>query len=816
MNKKLNFWLMVALMCSLAVSVTSCKDDDKNDHQSGGQSGGETDGETDKDMADAAVFWDVVGKLSDTPMPDDWRNATYQPAIGQPDGTNSAIRIVNCADAETAAERAADLLGANITTETAEYTYENDIVGKLTYHKTGGSSLAIVDVSIQQMPGLSQIVYKTSEQMGDNASFKGTAYYRFGDVVSKVNADGKTDFWICVRPAFGPAGKGDSHWISLSKLPNANKKNPASKVIGGVKLLMPTSLSTSNEHMQNLAEMLYAMTHPTEWDENLWKDKGYKKLKYFGDFTFEKRYKFFNNDVFEYVAEGWESMGLFEEIFGLTKQELSRHLEQKGLSLVTGNSTQSGNSITLPIVRFEGTNLKTRKDFKATSSWTNTAFNIDSLTKKGYIDEPIIVGANTSDRYWVCRYATGATLAQGNEAGGFDVHKKLPNCTDFFVYNQAVDHLDMTRLKDLGPYEGGYIGRPHYMPCDIYKDEKGNRWFVSLPSGLKKKTHAGNVGVDADPYTYLYSFEGITYTSDKKRATNLPDRDEAIRAMLVMESMSKQVTALAPTINEMHERAEGMLTSYWKCVDNLYGGPKINLGIFLPSFWLGVFPKSGVRDYAVWLASVAYNDDSDPDQKLLRYIENPDRYDRQPEFFVWQHYPSVPSDTLWYPEKFDSGISIYLKDIANADWVGRYAEDPYACSIIHKMSGGDNQTKGQIRSTTDSRATNVTNYFWKKDVWNNRTYPTDMWNAPIAFMRVTRVYDRGDAEYSKKTVDGHTLTLVQHCPVYDQWDGVDPEYDPFEPWRQVFLMQYSESLDDLHIDGKKYRLPSWRDSYYGK
>ena len=112
MKKKLNYWLMVALVCGLAVSVTSCKDDDKNENQSGGQ----TEEQADKDMADAADFWGVVGQLSDTPMPDDWKNATYQPSIGVPDGTNSAVRIVSCTDEESAAARAADMLGGNITT----------------------------------------------------------------------------------------------------------------------------------------------------------------------------------------------------------------------------------------------------------------------------------------------------------------------------------------------------------------------------------------------------------------------------------------------------------------------------------------------------------------------------------------------------------------------------------------------------------------------------------------------------------------------------------------------------------------------------
>ncbi|MBO6143713.1 MAG: hypothetical protein J6O54_00450 [Prevotella sp.] len=803
MKQKLNFWLVIALVCGFAVSITSCKDDDKDENNE--PSNGKTDEQVEQDLADAAMFWSVVGQLTDTPMPDDWKNATYEPAIGQPDGTNSAIRIVSCADEETAAARAADLLGADITTETADYTYQNDIVGTLTYRKTGGSSLATVDVSIKQMPGLSQIVYKTPEQMGQNASFSGTAYYRFGDVVSKVNADGKTDYWICVRPAFSPAGKGDTHWISVSRLPNANKKNPGSKVIEGVKLLLPTSLCTNKTHMQNLAELLYAMTHPTEWDENLRVNKGYQKLKYFGDFTYEKRYKFFNNDIFERVAEGWTNIGLFKEIFGLTQQELSQHLEQKGLSLVTGNATQSGNNITLPIFRFENTNLKTLKDFKTTSSWSSRAFNIDSLMKKGYIDDPLIVGATTDDRYWVCRYATGATLAQGAEAGGFDVHKKLPNCEDVFVYNRDVDHLDMNNLKNLGPYEGGYIGRPHYMPCDVYKDEKGNRWFVAMPSGIKCKNSRGHYTLDAEPYSYLFSFEGITYTSDKKRATNLPNHDEAIRASIILQQLGHNAGGKAPTIDQMRT----MVSVYFKCVVDLYD----NADIHVVAPWLMVMPESGEAKHGVWLSAFAYNDETDNDQKLIRFIDNPDNKDRQPMFYFWEHYPVKPSATGWYPEAFIDDMPIYLKDIADEGYVKVFAEDAYARSPVLNATGGDEKTPRTPRTQTDARAKDVTNYFYKKNVWENRTYPTDMWNEPVTFIRVTRVYDRGDGDYLKKTVDGHTLTLYRQCRLYKEWNtnGGDPDDEPWWNWERLFETFYAEALDDILLDGKTFRLPSWRD-----
>ena len=101
MKKAKHLWLVVLLLCGLSMGVTSCSDD-KNNSSNGEQA----DEQGDKDMADAAVFWGVVGQLTDTPMPDNWQNAKYEPAIGEPDATNNAIRIVNCADEESAAASA--------------------------------------------------------------------------------------------------------------------------------------------------------------------------------------------------------------------------------------------------------------------------------------------------------------------------------------------------------------------------------------------------------------------------------------------------------------------------------------------------------------------------------------------------------------------------------------------------------------------------------------------------------------------------------------------------------------------------------------
>ena len=478
MKKKLYGGLTAVLALCLTFTLAGCKDDKEPSEEDKQQQAEE---QADKDMADAATFWSVVGQLTDTPMPDNWQNATYEPSIGEPDGTNSAVRIVNCADEESAAASASDLLGTSITTATQSYTYQNDLVGTLTYHKTGGSSLATVDVSIKQMPGLSQIIYKTPEQIGENASFKGTAYYRFGDVVKKLNKDGEYDYWICVRPCLSFVSKTDSHWMTLSKLPSDYLKSQEKTVNGNkFKHQMPKNLANNSDHMQNLAEMVYAMTCPTDWAYNLGTNKGYQKLKYFKDLNYEKYFKYNNEWFFTKVANGWEAHDgdLFQTIFGLSREDLKAHVQAKGFAMVYGNATISSNDITLTVYKYDGTNLKTKSSVKSTGKWDYAAFDINQLMSKHYIDNEMVVADD--GRYWVARYATGETLAKGADATKFDTYKKMPNCEDVFVYNRDVEHFDMTEetLKATEPKVAGEHGnqKGYYQLGDIIK--YNNRYYV--------------------------------------------------------------------------------------------------------------------------------------------------------------------------------------------------------------------------------------------------------------------------------------------------------------------------------------------------
>ena len=470
MRKIFNFMLTAALMGGLSLAAISCSDDKLSEEEKQQQA----EEQAEQGLDAAAEFWNVVGQLTDDPMPDEgWQTATYAPSIGEPDGANTAVRIVATNDAETAA-RFAQLTGADIDESTTDYTYQNEHVGTLRYHRTGGQSLAVVDVDIKQMPGLSQIIYQAPE--GDNGYFNGTAYYRFGDVVKKLNSDASYDYWICVRPAFGPAKKGDSHWITVSKIPSANTKQ-VTKIINKEKVThsLPKSLTTNREHMQNLAEMLYAMTHAQQWASNLSTNNGYKTLKYFRDFNYVQLFKYNDDQFFNDVADNWESRGLFKTVFGLNRNDLTSELNH-GLNLVYSSATMSGNKILLPVATYNGTNLKTETLAKTNSEWT-TAFDIQTLMNPGYISYNDATGQK--QKAWLVRYATGATLCKGSqEAASFDKYKRLTNCEDVFVYNKDVDNLDMNNLKNIEPrvFRPG-IDEPTYYHCgDIVRYQ--NRYYV--------------------------------------------------------------------------------------------------------------------------------------------------------------------------------------------------------------------------------------------------------------------------------------------------------------------------------------------------
>ena len=825
MKKIFNFVLTAALMGGLSLVAASCSDDKELSEEEKQQ---QAEQQAEQDLDAAAEFWNVVGQLTDDPMPDEgWQTVTYAPSIGEPDGSNAAVRIVSTADAETAADRFAQLTGANIDESTTDYTYQNEHVGTLKYHRTGEQSLAVVDVDIPQMPDLQQIIYQTPKQMGSNGSFSGTAYYRFGDVVKKKNSDGADDYWICVRPCFGLAGKGDSHWVSVSKIPSANTKQ-VTKVINRqtVTHSLPKSLTTNREHMQNLAEMLYAMTHSQQWASNLSTNDGYKTLKYFRDFNYQKLFGY-NGDAFFYeVALNWEREGLFKTIFGLNLEQMKAELEQGGLNLVYSSGTMSGNKIQLPIANYGKTNLKTETLSKTGNEWT-TSFDIQQRMNSGFISYTNADGQQ--QRAWLVRYATGATLCKGsNEPASFNKYAKLTNCEDVFVFNQDVRKLKMTdkNLKDTEPEKANdnpaawnlndYVELPFYEHGDVLVDENGHHWFVINQAGNPDSEY-GDKG-EHMPFAEVVSFEGFNYSADRKTATNLPTREQAIRGAFWLEMFFTQASGMVAfkRADKQAWLSSGKYPHYGSSVFNVLEYANVEMR----DLFQLISAQNGDARQSTHAASIAYNDGTGR-MRLLRFIMNNQNEKNDLKYYLWDHYVNMPdSFTQLYPSEAYSHDPIYLDDLTDPQIIKWYAEDTYVRQGQPgiEFPSGVAVASRKPRTETEPLAADASNYVYSLNLWKNRVFYTDMWKAPILMFRMTRIYDRGAADHAATAANGLMMVRIKQHEWEDRGKGVEGTgaEENRNNFRKITMpIQFMNCITpgDWKLDGKDFTFPTWQSLY---
>ena len=426
--KKTTNWMLTALLAmGLSMGFIACSDDD-DDNSNGGVPTNEAE------YKEAGLGWDIITQLTaERTAPEGWQNMTFEPTIGKASETDPYTRIVSTNDVAAAAERFGGLVGLPdlISETTTSFTYNQEGMGKLTYQmgSVGGQYLAQVDVDLKQVPHLKKILYQTPEQMGNNGSFAGTACYRFGDVVE----DQKGYYWICVRPAFGPEGKEDSHWMCLSQnLPDENIK--AYKTSTGVQNYLPTGLGKSTEHMQNAAEMFYAMLHPNDWFQAAMGGTSTSKPKMFNDFNTNK-IQHHNTHFWQLVCTAWENQGLFEKVLGVTKETLDSNKEWH--MLYSGYSwwfTTSWNCSLYEATFKNGKDKKANMHDATYASLTKDMHNIILDAKSG--DKVGTVSGdffgNDNKLRWYARYKKGSELG----GGAYNVKNFISGCKDVYVFNR--------------------------------------------------------------------------------------------------------------------------------------------------------------------------------------------------------------------------------------------------------------------------------------------------------------------------------------------------------------------------------------------
>lgn len=636
-SNKLYWMLMAVLLCGLSVTVTSCKDDDDESEKSEEQL--EQDAQVMTEERDA--FWGVVGQLTDAvALPENWKDVTFEPSYGVADEDNALQRIVVVIGTAEAARLFGNIIGDNsvVTEDTPEYTFSDNNVGTLRYlRSTDSRSIASVDVNIRQMPHLQKIVFKTPQQLGTNTlfngSFDGSAYYRFGDVVKKNNKDGKSEYWICVRPAFSYEGKGDSHWITLSGLPEDNLFHH--KGSNGIDYYLPKNLDDNSTHEQNFAEMLYAILNPAQWEQNVTNNR---KLDMFNGFS--RDYIDYHNSWFwTMVSQGWDEARILDRCFGgMTMDQLRQSIAADGLTvLYDGYSwyTSISWSPTLYGRTYSGANLKTAKKVKW-SKKVKDGIELDFRDSYWRAFERNKGFFGDSKPRWVIRHATGKQL------GGHDDPKRaLDGVEEIYVYNHFfIANKNYVEDDDIiNDYSGS--GHGYYVAGDVVKDVNGNRW-VCVQSRLEEQH-----------LSYFISFDPGAIGSADNRFANLPSRNLALQMLYQLTSYFT---------NYVKDRSQGPQGFMYESIrDNC----EVDIEQYLAAH--GFMAEGHPGLVKVYCGNALFKDE-DNQVCIARYV-----YDlaalqpnggRDMRVFTFDQYMEGPARKM------------YLTDLFNQNFVSQYNNDP--------------------------------------------------------------------------------------------------------------------------------------------
>ena len=451
MKKTWKWMLMAVVVLGLGMGVTACSDDD--DDKKGGQTTEEMGADPyDKHGEAGTALMTLLSQLATVDsLPDNWRDATFEPSVGMAlDASQPFVRTITVNSAAEAVIRYNSLTDKNLPASTKNDTYTVDGVGTLTLNVAGGGDvLATIDVNVKQLPKLTQLRLVTTSSIGENGSFKGEPYYHFGDIVK--DKDGC--HWICVRPAYSPDGKEDTHWMSF-QLATSNIKEYTKK--NRQKQTVPQDLGVQKEKMQYLAQLLAILADPDGYIKKVDNDGNY-----------------FNNsttglgglaaaampaDSLWYVARGYNmsNQQFWKTIApsGISANDFKECFNHKDVTFVYSSYKTSGNNIQLPIVTYTGDFYVNAPTYATVTNSMDQEFNIQNTYtvngKRGNPNYPL------GDAF-VVRYKTGKQLSS-NWIFNPSATEALPGVEEVYRYANWRGTLFCFEAKDA---QMGYVIDDH-------------------------------------------------------------------------------------------------------------------------------------------------------------------------------------------------------------------------------------------------------------------------------------------------------------------------------------------------------------------
>ena len=760
MKKFFYSMMTVALMVGLSLSGIACSDSNKDEKGSGDIKGDEPQIENEQEE----LGWHLVAQLTDEgSAPAGWMDKTFEPTIGKAVEGDPYTRVVSTNDVDAAAARFAELAGnpAGFSEVMSGYSYSVEGMGKLTYKRGSETEpyLAQVDVDLKQVPHLKKILYQTPAQQGNNADVTGTAYYRFGDVVQ----DGEGSYWVCVRPSFGPEGKGDSHWISVSMpLP---QKNIYHYHGNNNDYYLPTGLGESVEHMQNLCEMLYAMLYPSNWLHNI---SSSPKPKMFHDFSYSN-YKYHNVYFWQRVERLWEDNNLYTKVFGCSMDAIKDAIDNNnsGLNFVySGKSWPVGWNGGVYHAQFTNGSGKESNMHKLQKSTVKKNLKNMPIDFRQQVDPQLF--DNDGRLRFVLRYKTGKQLSSN---GRYDPKTAISGATDVYVYNKVYD-VKLTNDPEVTPQENLYSKRGYYVTGDVVLDVNGTSWICLQESPNDKQTPDNN-------YAYFVSFEQKAIGTGP--VLNLPSKKLAMQLLFGLS-----------TVYSNYLSGNAYTSMDYKKIANMKEYAHVDMDeIFALRDTLHTFGAGNSEHENVQFVSTLYYDDGQ--LYVLRLVNDLTASQMSYErVWSWRFYDSYTRNLFSSPKK------MLLSDLSKSSVISEYNQDRWVRLPWITFSPQRKLTPSSGYLTDVQNVENLSNYLYKSGrSWLKNQIPTNMYREPITIFAVKRVADIGVANNTFE--DGTRFVPVNLMSQVDE-DMFGKDYKTDAP-----LQIYREQANNMYLNDEAYR-----------
>ena len=460
-------WLpTVVLLLGLGTGIVACSDDDDDnlsDEERREQAADQALDPLEKHGEQAMALLQVVSQLTDNDtLPDNWREATFEPTRGVvADASQPYVRWQPVASADEARRIFQSLSAQTMDDNAATAQWKADGVGTMTFtQQSQADCFATIDISIEQMPHLTQLRLVPPSAIGTNALSK-KPYYRIGDVVM----DKDECYWVCVRSAGydvnSEEDKKTTHWVSLH-LADKNLKTFGA-TSNRQAHIVPTALGgAKTEHLTYFAELVWALNNYNKYKEATEEGNIFEYgLGNLGADRNTQPYAYDWGDV-EAMAKAWDRLRLWSKLLppGVNKKSL---IEGDSLCMFyNGYSSPFYSSyMKLYLCKQSGSSALSQQTL-STVEWkmsNGVGFDINDYAKSGKKGEDT-TAPGLPKKAVVVRQATGKTL--GGTYFEPDYDKPIPGVTPVYVANN-----------------GGV--ESYYRFGDLVKDRDGRYWFCVMP-----------------------------------------------------------------------------------------------------------------------------------------------------------------------------------------------------------------------------------------------------------------------------------------------------------------------------------------------